>query len=602
MDERYYVEQVLGGFGSSGMGIVYVVRDGDRRYAAKTFQHQFSQDITLIERFMREAQTWMLIGFHPHIVRPYFLDIIAAVPYLFMEYVDTDHMSRRSLADYLAYGPLPLEGALDFAIQCSAGMAHATAVVPGLVHRDLKPENLLINGDLVLKVTDFGLVHCRGAKDLSKSTTAVAHGDGLTELGAVFGTPAYMAPEQFVESGAVTMAADIYAFGCCFYEALSSKRVFSVEGKTGLERLLAFRQFHQETDPAPLREAAPSCSEELEHLIMKCLRKDPEHRWKTFDEIRDRLTWIYERDFHRRYSPVTADPPSERQVAEQARSLSLLEGYSRAIRLRNLRENQDNSPYAFHLALASYFHSHEEPIEERRQLEKARRVQEGPQGYEVVRRLAELMITNGEKDAAGQLLDDFLAAQPESLDYVLEPYIKLLIARGEFDAAEQTLTRLGASFRTTVLRLQLLRAANRTLELATTLRELATARLPILCGNIALLEAGDVVGWEYQGDWDVLKALLALIAPECDTTPLNIVTHAVWPDLTGVPDFSPDMAYLSQAYGELAELEDIVPPEERAVYAKCAALLGFPNRLARHALRDELWFWTHEGHQNGSGI
>lgn len=602
MDGRYIVEQILGGFGSSGMGIVYVVRDGDRRYAAKTFQQQFAQDLTLIERFMREAQTWMLVGIHQHVVCPYFLDIIAAVPYLFMEYIEADNLNRRSLADYLSSGALPIETALELAVQCSSGMAHATASVPGLVHRDLKPENLLIDSKRVLKITDFGLVRCRDSRRLLNSSQPSSSAEGLTELGSLLGTPAYMAPEQFVATEPVTVASDIYAFGCCFYEALAGARAFSVEGKTGISRLMAFKQLHAESYPPPLCGRVPECPAELDQLLMKCLRKNPAERWGCFEELHQRLLWIYERNFRRRCPSKEAVATTPQQADERRRSLTLLEGYSRAIRLRALRENQDNSPYAFHLALASYFHSQEEITEERRQLEKAQRVQDGKQGYEVVRRLAEIMMKAGEYEQAGSLVDRFLRDQPEGLDYVLEPYVDLLIARREFERAERTLEHVETSFRSSVLRLHLLRAAGRIEELAALLRELVAGRLPILCGNIALIEWGDTVGWEYPGDWATLKSVLAIIAPNCDTTPLDHVENAVWPDLTGAPDFSPDMAYLSQAFGELATLDGIVTPDERGVYAECARLLGYPNRLARHIERDELWFWMHDGYQNGSGI
>src|SRR5690606_36605564 len=76
VEGRYTVEDIRGGPGVSGMGVVYILRDGERRLAAKTFQHRFSNDLDLILRFLREAKTWMLTGFHPHIVQASFIDII----------------------------------------------------------------------------------------------------------------------------------------------------------------------------------------------------------------------------------------------------------------------------------------------------------------------------------------------------------------------------------------------------------------------------------------------------------------------------------------------------------------------------------------------
>lgn len=599
IEDRYHVVDVRGGHGISGMGIVYVLDDGQRRLAAKSFQRQFATDLSLIERFLREARAWMLTGRHPNIVDAHFVDIIEAVPYLFMEYVESDSDGRLSLADHLTRGPLPIGAALRYAIQFCDGMVHATSVVPGLVHRDLKPENLLITPDRVLKITDFGLVRCHISDIAGESP---CHGgipaESLTSMGAVFGTPAYMAPEQFASPGAVTMAADIYAFGCCFYEALNGRPPFQAHGSTPVERLAVLREHHEYEKPKPLNECLPVCPPDLDNVIMKCLEKNPADRWRDFREIRDRLAAIFRDSFGETLSSPHVAIPSEEAHQEQRESLQLLDGYERAIRFRHLRENQDASPYAFHLALASYFHCHGQPREEMRQLMKARHARRDQAGYEVVRRLADLLVAEGVFEKAWRLIEDFLSAYPKGLDHVLEPYVRVLAAQGRSQEAEALLDELPVTLRTGILRGELLHAQGRWIELAGLLTGLVARVLENVNKKLAMIEPGDVVGWGRAGDRELLREVLSRLHPEEDISALDHVEDAVWPDLTGNPDFSADMAWLSEGLGRLGELEGYVPESERLYSAPLARMLGYPERLKHHMERDEYWFWRTE---NGNG-
>ena len=595
IEGRYTVVDIRGGRGVSGMGVVYILDDHGRRLAAKSFQEQFARNLPLIERFLREARTWLLTGFHPNIVHAHFLDIIEATPHVFMEYVESDAAGRLTLADHIAGGPLPLADVLRYAVQVCDGMIHATRAVPGLVHRDLKPENLLISPEGILKISDFGLVRCHFAPDPARQEPSHDPGnDSLTQFGSVFGTPAYMAPEQFLAETTVTNAADIYAFGCCLYEALAGKPPFPTEGRTGLERFLALKQFHLNATPTPLREAVPACPTEAHGLVMRCLAKRPGDRWSGFEEIRDRLLWILDRRFHVRIRPLPRHVTSDLEIEEQRASLALIEGYQRAIRLRNLRENQDNSPYAFHLALASYFHCHHDAKEERRQLEKAGRARGGHMGYEVARRLGDLLLAHGEFEQASALLETFLVDHPDSLDHILEPYVRVLLARGALDETERLLDSMPASLRTEVLRAELLHAQGDTVRLAGMARSFVENMLERIRIKLDGLAPHDVVGWAVEGDWDVLREALEDRPPTWNLAALDAVANVVWPDLSGYPDFSADMAWLSHGLGSLAELEDVVSAEDRERFARHARRLDYPERLRRHLERDEYWFWMTE--------
>lgn len=599
IEDRYQVAEVRGGPGVSGMGIVYVLTEcrpesGGRRLAAKTFQRQYSTELPLIERFLREARAWILTGFHPNVVRAFFLDIIEAAPYLFMEYVSSDSKGRLSLADHIADGPIDPLVATRFAAQFCEGMIHATESVPGLVHRDLKPENLLIAPDNVLKITDFGLVRCHlgcGMRD-EDATTQETGDDSLTHAGSVFGTPAYMAPEQFLSAGEVTMAADIYAFGCCFYEAISGKPPFQVKGDSGIERLMGFKRDHMDTRPAPLREVAPACPPALDKIFMRCLEKDPLDRWPTFGAIREQLVAVLKREYGVSYRRLPHRKPSAKVIAEHEESLTLLKGYERAVRLRNLREGQDTSPFAFHLALASYFHCTGDVKEERRQLEKAGRVRGGHEAYEVARRLGDLLVAQGELENAEKLLGSFLAENSTGLDDVLEPYVGLMIAKGDYAKAENILNSFPMTLRTGILRAQLLTAAGRLDELTLMLRESVQRVTGMIQEKVREISKGDAVGWDRDGDWDLLRQIMEVLSPGADLSPLDQAAHVVWPDLTGSPDFSSDMAWLSEILGLLSQQEAHTTPEERQTLRQCAEMLDYPERLRLHRDRDEHWFWS----------
>ena len=594
LDDQYAVLEVRGGPGQSGMGIVYILEGPEGRMAAKTFQRRFAQEVTLVERFMREARIWMLLGFHPNIVCAHFLDIIEAVPYLFMEYVEAP-TGALSLADRIGQGRCDLQEALDWAIQCCDGMLHAQASVPGLVHRDLKPENLLISPEGTLKITDFGLVRSLLGRRIPRPHTPIAPPrDDITGAGHALGTPTYMAPEQFTQAESVTAQADQYAFGCCFYEALAGTRLFTVEAQTPADYLRIARERHLHEQPIALCERVPECTQDLNTVIMRCLQKDPEDRWPGFEELRNRLIHIMESDFGRSYQPSTMPDPSPQAVAAQLSSLNRLDGYNCAINMRHLRENQNRDPYAFHLALSSFFLCRDDPEEERRQLEKAARVRNRQTGCEVVNRLADRLIAAGELDTAEELLSAYLERSPAGAPLVLEPRVRLLIAREKYQEAEALLEPCEPDLRIEILRAELYQAMGRHPELARLMQALVENNLKEILSKLRAARPNARFGWDQPSDPLVLKTLLQRAAPAADLGVLNGAEHTTWPDITGYPDFSGNMAWLSQAWGTLADLPEESSPQDQATFSANATLLGYPERLKRYLLRDELWLWTNQ--------
>ncbi|MCC6143117.1 MAG: serine/threonine protein kinase [Candidatus Hydrogenedentes bacterium] len=600
LDDRYEVKEIRGGKGASGMGIVFIVEDDHgTRSAVKTLQRRFRTELHLLQRFVREARTWMLVGAHPNIVCAHKLEIIEAAPCLFMEWVPSDTQGNHSVSQRLNHGPLTLTETLDIAYQFCVGMIHATRAVPGLVHRDVKPENLLITPDGTIKITDFGLVRTRGMKEDSleqwaRSGVFEDFSGNITRVGSIFGTPAYMAPEQFAKVNEVDFRADIYALGCCMYECLTGLPPFIVRGDHASGRLQELKRMHLNETATPLREAlGPTFPSSVDALVRRCLAKHPRDRWESYEDLSVAILSLMD-SLGTQPREIAAPSPSPAEIAAQMRSITLLEGYDQAIHMRKLREGQEQSPYAFHLALASYFHCVEDLQEEEHQLSKAFALRDQASGYEAVRRLTELWVKQGHHARAEVVLDAYLRQSPEALEQVLEPAVRVAVANGRYDDAFATLDRFPDSFRTRLLRAEILRASGTREELRVLLHTMQDSILDDIRRKIEGLAFGDVAGWSRQDDHVTLSMVLDALAPELDTRPLSQVGHAIWPDIGGYPDFAPDMAWLSFTLGELATLDQGLTPVMADSYGRFATFMGYPSRLEKHLERDEYWFWMRE--------
>ena len=247
--------EILAPLGAGGMGEVYRARDTrlGRDVAIKTSKEQFS------ERFEREARAVAALN-HPNICQLY--DV--GPNYLVMELVEGETLQ----------GPLPLDAALDYARQIAEALEAAHE--KGIVHRDLKPANIKITPQGVVKVLDFGLASIAQA-------SAAASGDAAnsptltispTIAGMILGTAAYMSPEQ-ARGKPVDKRADIWAFGCVFYEMLTGRQLF--QGSDVSELLAAVIKDQPDLSALPV---------ELRPVIEKCLRKDPRTRWRDIGDVR----------------------------------------------------------------------------------------------------------------------------------------------------------------------------------------------------------------------------------------------------------------------------------------------------------------------------
>ena len=266
--------------GTGGMGEVYRARDCKlkREVALKVLPNLFANDGQRMLRFEREAEVLASLN-HPNIAHIHGLEDETDVRALVMELVGGE-----TLAERIAKGPIALEEAVVLGKQIAEGLEYAHD--RGIIHRDLKPANVKVTPEGQVKILDFGLGkalqgHDSGA-DISTSPTISVM---ATNAGVLLGTAGYMSPEQ-AKGKSVDRRADIWAFGCVFYEMLTGKAAF--DGETITDRLAAVVRAEPQWTELP--ESVPGSLRELLH---RCLVKDPKQRLQAIGEARIALEkWL----------------------------------------------------------------------------------------------------------------------------------------------------------------------------------------------------------------------------------------------------------------------------------------------------------------------
>ena len=215
-------------------------------------------------------------------------------------------------------------------------------------------------------------------------------------------------------------------------------------------------------------------------------------------------------------------------------------------------------------------------------------------GYEAVRRLCDLWVKQGHYNRADVVLRAYLEKTPDAQEQMLEPLVRVACGLGDFDRAQDVLAPFGDTQRIRLLRAEIYRAMGDTCALANLLKKMHTSILERLSGKVAGLDATDTVGWARSDDPVLLETVLGSLLPDLDLQPLKKVAHAIWPSISGYPDFAPDMAWLSYTLGELAAIGAAATPEASKTFAQFAEFLGYPSRLEKHLERDEYWFWMAE--------
>ncbi len=331
---RYEVLNVFGGPGKSGMGVVYLVWDRwDRQQRAiKTFQDPSVWNKRVAAVFRREAELWIGMGHHPHIVRAHTVRKPDGRLCLVLEFIGPDPEGRNTLTHYLQGEQLPLVRVIPWSIQFCRGMEFALA--HGIdVHRDVKPDNIMIDAEGRVKITDFGLAKsldgdvppepAAGAVPRPSSLSVIA-----TKEGSCCGSPPWMSPEQFGDAKHADVRSDIYSFGVVLFQMLTCG-VLPFQGNT----LQDYANLHRDMPPPPLPDP-------LGPVVGRCLQKSPEDRYQEFAVLRREL------EQHAAESGIDVPdtpplPVNAERLKDWAASLCYLQRYEEALEIANQAVEMD---------------------------------------------------------------------------------------------------------------------------------------------------------------------------------------------------------------------------------------------------------------------
>lgn len=257
LGKRY---DIRGELGRGGMGVVYKAwdRETEEMVALKVLRGEIATDDAALLRFRNEVRVARRVT-HKNVCRIHDFNRTDDAAYISMEFIE-----GRSLRSVIAESDgLSVERGSAIAAQICAGLEEAHR--QGIVHRDLKPENVMLDREGTVRLLDFGIAR-------------LAAGSGVTQTGAVMGTPAYMAPEQ-AEGTHVDHRVDIYALGLILYEMFTGTPTFRAPTP------LAVVMKHLQEQPTPPREFKPALPGHIEQTILRCLAKKPGERFQSVAEV-----------------------------------------------------------------------------------------------------------------------------------------------------------------------------------------------------------------------------------------------------------------------------------------------------------------------------
>src|SRR6266436_5416373 len=262
---RYEILQLLG---RGGMGAVYKARDTelDRIVALKLIRPELARNPEILRRFKQELILARQVT-HKNVIRIFDLGQSDGIKFITMDFVE----GRDLRALLVERGKFPGEEAAQVMLQICRALEAAHA--EGVIHRDLKPQNIMVTGDGRVYVMDFGIARS-------------AYLPGMTQTGALIGTPEYMSPEQ-ARGEKLTERSDLFSLGVIFYELLTGKSPYPADAPLGT---LWKRLQEKAKPPAEIDTTVPK---PLNDIVMSALEIEPEKRISSAREMAQQLEiWL----------------------------------------------------------------------------------------------------------------------------------------------------------------------------------------------------------------------------------------------------------------------------------------------------------------------
>lgn len=263
------IGKILGGryeiiekIGEGGMAEVYKAKCHllNRYVAVKILKPEYAKDETFVKRFRREAQSAAALT-HANIVSVYDVGTEGDINYIVMELLES-----KTLKDYIEeHGAMPSDLVLKISAQIASALE--TAHKAHIIHRDIKPQNIVLNKNMVAKVTDFGIAKITNVPSAT-----------ITSFGSTMGSVHYFSPEH-AKGGYTDEKSDIYSLGVVMYEMATGKLPFDADSPVSV----ALKQIQE--DPVPPIDINPNVSPALNQIILKALQKSTALRYQTATEV-----------------------------------------------------------------------------------------------------------------------------------------------------------------------------------------------------------------------------------------------------------------------------------------------------------------------------
>lgn len=263
------IGKILGGryeiiekIGEGGMAEVYKAKCHllNRYVAVKILKPEYAKDETFVKRFRREAQSAAALT-HSNIVSVYDVGAEGDINYIVMELLES-----KTLKDYIEeHGAMPSDLVLKISAQIASALE--TAHKAHIIHRDIKPQNIVLNKNMVAKVTDFGIAKITNVPSAT-----------ITSFGSTMGSVHYFSPEH-AKGGYTDEKSDIYSLGVVMYEMATGKLPFDADSPVSV----ALKQIQE--DPIPPIDVNPNVSPALNQIILKALQKSTALRYQNATEV-----------------------------------------------------------------------------------------------------------------------------------------------------------------------------------------------------------------------------------------------------------------------------------------------------------------------------